>query len=183
MPTIILFWAPVPGSIINLKITGFIFSGRRNPWDRVKSKQNACKAPQTITCHALTAILFHFCTGCLMVPLAARSSAGTDHFKDSAENYVDNRITVRAHLVLSRGASGHRHGQQENTWISNRIYAFHEGACARRAVPPGGELLSSSWTERHLAAVPAPLGDKGGPRNSGLGGCKTIPKHKENKGF
>ena len=66
------------------------------------------------TCHALTAILFHFCTGCLMVLLAARSSAGTDHFKDSAENYVDNRITMRDHLVLSREASGHRHRQQEN---------------------------------------------------------------------
>ena len=118
-----------------------------------------------------------------MVPLAARSSAGTDHFKDGAEHCVDNRITVRAQPVLSREASGHRHGQQENKWIPTRFYAFHEGACARRAVPPGGERLSSSWTERHFAAVHAPLGDKGGPRNSGLGGCKTIPKHKENKGF
>ena len=118
-----------------------------------------------------------------MVPLAARSSAGTDHFKDSADNYVDNRITIRDHLVLSREASGHRHGQQENARIPNRIYALHEGACASRAVPPGGERLSSSWTERYVAAVPAPLGGKGGPRKSGLGGCKTIPKHKENKGF
>ena len=135
------------------------------------------------TRHALIAILFHFCTGCLMVPLAARSSAGTDHSKDGAEHCVDNRITLRAQPVLSREACGHRHGQQENACIPNRIYAFHESVCARRAVPPGGERLSSSWSERYVAAVPAPLGGKGGPRNSGLGGCKTIPKHKENKCF
>ena len=133
--------------------------------------------------HSLNAIHIRFCTGYVLVPLAAQRSAGTERFRDCARERVDSRIAVCAHVVLSRGAGGHREGQQENAWISNRIEAFHEGVSARRAAPPAGKRPPARWAGRHVASVVAPSGGRGGPRKSGPCGRETIPKHKGNKSF
>ena len=117
-----------------------------------------------------------------MVPLAAQRSAGTKRFKDGARKRVDSRIAVCAHVVLSRGAGGHREGQQENAWVSNGIEAFHEGVSAGRAAPPAGKRPPARWAGMYVASVVAPSGGRGGPRKSGPCGRKTIQKHRENKG-
>ena len=48
------------------------------------------------------------------IPLAAQSSAGTDHCQDAAWNRGDFWIAAHAHLVPSRAISGHWEGQPEN---------------------------------------------------------------------
>ena len=136
-----------------------------------------------LPCQALVAILSRFCTGYLIVPLAVQDSDGTDHSRDSARNRDEVRIAVRAHLLLLSDASGHREGQLENTRIPNGIEAFHDSALAGQAAPGAGERPPSRWAGRHVASVPAPQDGRGGPRESWHCGCKTIQKHKENKGF
>ena len=71
--------------------------------------------------HAMTAILFCFCTGYLMVSLAAQSPDGTGHFRGSARNRDEVRIAVRAHLLLLSDASRHREGQREDARIPSGI--------------------------------------------------------------
>ena len=74
-----------------------------------------------------------------MVLLAAQSSDGTGHFRDSTRNHDDVRIAVHTHLLLLSDASGHREGQLENTRIPKEIEAFHDSALAGQAAPPAGE--------------------------------------------
>ena len=99
---------------------------------------------------------------------AARRGSATDGFVPSAP------IAVCAHVVLSRGAGGHREGQQENAWISNRIDAFHDGVSAGRAALQARKRPPARWAGRHVASVVAPSGGRGGPRKSGPCGRETT---------
>ena len=68
-------------------------------------------------------------------------------------------------------------------WISNRIYAFHDGVSAGRAAPAAGKRPPARWAERLVALVVVPSGDRGGPRKYGPCGWEPIQKHKDNKSF
>ena len=130
---------------------------------------------------SLHAITVHFCTGYVMAPLVAQGAAGTERFKDGSRKRVDSRVAVCAHVVLSRGASGYREGQQENAWISNRIDAFHDGVSAGRTALQARKRPPARWAGRHVASVVAPSGGRGGPHKSGPCGWKTIQKHEVKK--
>ena len=132
---------------------------------------------------AMTAILFRFCTGYLMVPLAVQSSDCTGHFKDSAQNRDDVWIAVRARLLLLSDASGHREGQLEIHGFpmeSKRSTIAHLQVKPRlgreSGRPRGGQggMLLPSLLPRTAGAAHA---------NPGIAAAKPSKKHKENKSF